>query len=516
MRFLLFTAALVSATFHVNSQILKPMIWLKADSMSTTNLNFRDIADLNGLINTSGAGLSIDSSSFNFNPALYFCGQSKAVEIEILNGIKKNPTLMIVYEADTSSHNFGLYTLKQDTNLIISLSTQKVSQKGKELVYADSTNTNSTVNVLSHKLSNIGSTIQPRTLLIGTDGLNRFKGKIAEVLIFNQKINTKSRRRYESYLALKFAVTLNGSDYYSNIDSCIWRQSDNEQFHFGIAGIGKDSTMSLNQKQSRGHGGKDIVGISADTFAKSNELNQAHLPEGQYLIWGHSDFSETDVNRDTVGYDSVIVHLKRTYRIRCTGDSISKVSTQVVFRTHNLNEYYNPFMRIKTSENTTPYILFPDSVDSEGNVYFNNLNWDKDGSGYDEFSFGFLSEVSQIPLNNESIVNTNFLKNESLSNLFDNWDSVNKGSQEEGLSNNIYAKIYPNPTLGPFSIAISTSTSELTSIVFYDYAGKLVHKKEVSGSNSYLIDNFQLSKGHYFIVIQNALGRKVLNLFIYE
>lgn len=518
MRRYILTAFLIVFACQVKSQIQKPMVWLKSDSLSMYHRNLRDAGNLDGTISISGTGTNPDSAGFNYNPSLYFTGQSKIVDVEIQNGFTKFPTFLIAYEADTSNQKFGLYSLKQDTNLLISLTTQSIKQKGIELVYSDSTNMNSTVNVLSHKLNYLGSTGQPRTLLIGTDEANKFKGKIAEIIIFNNRVNSSIRRRYETYLALKYSVTLEGVDYYNMLDSCIWKKAENEMYHFGIAGLGKDSLLTLNQKQSAGLGGKDVVGISAHHFAQSNDLNSAQLPEGQYLIWGHSNYSNTDIRRDTVGYDSIVVHLKRTYRIRCYGDSLSNLSTQVVFHTSCFTGYENPFLKLRRAETAADIILFPDSIDMNGSVYFSNLYWDIDSSGYDEFSFGFQNEISQIPLNNESMLaSTDLWIRDSRSREGNGWnDLASDGSSDSGSTKKLIAKVYPNPSLGPFSLAVSTSTTDPTSIMFYDYAGRVVLQHEVRGNMRYQIDNLQLAKGHYFLVVQNPAGRKVLSLFIYE
>jgi len=520
MKSYLLTTLFIMTFSQVKSQIALPMIWLKADSQSLNHRNFRDVGNLNGTIGFHGTGAAPDSVGFNYNPALYFNGQSKVIDINFLNGIKKNPTFLVVYKADTSDQKYGIFSLKQDTSLLILLTTQSVKQKNSELVYADSTNINSTVNVLSHNLKDIGSSGQRRNLLIGTDEQNKLQGKIAEVIVFNNRINNSQRRRYETYLALKFSVTLDGTDYHNSLDTCIWKKQDNEVFHFDVAGIGKDSSFALDQKQSSGQGGNDIVGIAANKFAPSNFQNTAQIPEGYFLIWGHSNFAVTDVRKDTVQFDSVVVHLKRAYRVRRIGDSSLNVPTQVVFHTNDYTGYEGPFIKLSRAYNTADIILFPDSTDANGSVYFSNLYWDIDGSGYDEFTFGFQNEISQIPLNSESMLastNTDLLSREARSMEGENWDDLE--SEEIPNSNSkskLFAKVYPNPTLGPFNLAVITSTTESTDIICYDYAGRVVLQHEVKGNTRYLIDHLQLAKGHYFLVVQNPAGRKVLNLFIYE
>ncbi len=486
-----------------------PLLWLKPDSVTSGHLIFKDAGTQGLEVQLTGSGQLPDSVGFNYNPALYFNGASRLTRLNQVPALQKQLTFIAVYEADTSDQEFGLYRLQKDTTLIIGFSTQSIRQLSKTVRYLDSTNTHGLINVLSQHIHKMPGGSNPSELILGTDGNSTFKGKVAEVLLFNYKLSRVVRNRYESYLAIKYGITLDSLDYFNASDSCIWKRKDNAAYHFGMAGIGKDGVLGLNQKQSSGHAGNDIVGIGAGKLSQSNAKNETVLPEQQFLLWGHTNHPQTAVYKDTIGTDSVVIHLRRQYRIRPAGDSVSDLPTELFFKAGLYPGYEGVFMKRRMDDVSAENIFFPDSTDAEGNAYFKQIYWDQDGSGYDVFSFGFQGEVSQIPLNNQlSVVSANNAANQQ--------QQSHTTLQEFGKLSDLNAKVYPNPTTGPFKLGIQTSSTEETAIICYDLSGRTVLKRSVSGSRDYLIEDIQLARGHYLLVVHNTAGRKVLNLFVYE
>ncbi|NNC46706.1 MAG: choice-of-anchor D domain-containing protein, partial [Winogradskyella sp.] len=87
-----------------------------------------------------------------------------------------------------------------------------------------------------------------------------FEGRIAEIITYsatkNDATDTSERNRIQSYLGIKYGITLapdsNGTtkDYVNSDGTVIWDQSANTGFNNDIAGIGRDDASELNQKQS--------------------------------------------------------------------------------------------------------------------------------------------------------------------------------------------------------------------------------------------------------------------------
>jgi predicted Zn-dependent protease len=74
-----------------------------------------------------------------------------------------------------------------------------------------------------------------------------------------------------------------------------------------------------------------------------------------------------------------------------------------------------------------------------------------------------------------------------------------------------FTKIYPNPANNFITLS---SNNALTRIILSSIEGKIIRKERISNTTSYDIDINQLSKGIYFISIENSLGEITIRKFI--
>ncbi|MFD1163279.1 choice-of-anchor D domain-containing protein [Hwangdonia seohaensis] len=134
--------------------------------------------------------------------------------------------------------------------------------------------------------------------------------RIAEVITYSSRKNdadlTQERNRIQSYLAIKYGITLgvNGTsqDYVDSDGAVIWDQSANSGYNYNIAGIGRDDKSELNQKQSSsinnatdGSGPiEGILTIGLSDISNTNNLNTSTFAnDKEFLIWGDNG---TDLN----------------------------------------------------------------------------------------------------------------------------------------------------------------------------------------------------------------------------
>jgi len=135
-----------------------------------------------------------------------------------------------------------------------------------------------------------------------------FDGRIAEVVTFSNTNGdvslTDSRNRIQSYLAVKYGITLgvNGTsqDYVDSDGTVIWDQSVNNGYNYDIAGIGRDDASELYQKQSSSvndavDGTGPIEGILTigltdiyDTNSDNLASNPTALNNKEFLMWGNN------------------------------------------------------------------------------------------------------------------------------------------------------------------------------------------------------------------------------------
>jgi len=139
-----------------------------------------------------------------------------------------------------------------------------------------------------------------------------FEGQLAEVVFYERVQNTTQRSQIESYLAIKYGITLDQSapqDYIASDGNSIYGATSTQSGYLNdIAGIGRDDNSVLEQQQSRSINGDALVTIDkGGSF--SNDLD--------FMIWGNDDGAQTTTT--TGAHPSFDERLVRTWKVDITG-----------------------------------------------------------------------------------------------------------------------------------------------------------------------------------------------------
>ncbi|GEM_PF-4150300 len=150
-------------------------------------------------------------------------------------------------------------------------------------------------------------------ILIGGDGAFNWDGDIAEVIVYTDRIGDTESQRIESYLAIKYGLTLNNTnDYIANTlattNTILFDHSAAGTFINDIAGIGQDNNQGLNQTSSK----------SVNTGAVLIVSNATSQDDGDFLLWSHNGGSATTLTGDYNGGTNN--GLPRIWRVEETGD----------------------------------------------------------------------------------------------------------------------------------------------------------------------------------------------------
>ncbi|MDQ6482134.1 T9SS type A sorting domain-containing protein [Dyadobacter sp. LHD-138] len=142
----------------------------------------------------------------------------------------------------------------------------------------------------------IGSTVFSGN---GSDNAG-FVGNIGEVIVYGNGNNTPAERnKVESYLAIKYGLTLhNSNNYTTSKDIVVWDATANAGYYTNVAGIGNDILSALNQKQSRSQhtNTNNQVTIGLGGIAATNDANTSQLTDGQFLVWGDNGNTQAMTN----------------------------------------------------------------------------------------------------------------------------------------------------------------------------------------------------------------------------
>ncbi|UPQ77452.1 beta strand repeat-containing protein [Chryseobacterium nepalense] len=118
-------------------------------------------------------------------------------------------------------------------------------------------------------------------------------GKIPEVVEYSKSLTAIERQRVNSYLSLKYGITMDQStiqDYLASDGTISWAKD--AVYKFNIAGIGRDDITALNQKQSQSVNTGSQVAVSLGEAAATNSANiNTFNTDMQYLVWGDDNGS---------------------------------------------------------------------------------------------------------------------------------------------------------------------------------------------------------------------------------
>ena len=131
------------------------------------------------------------------------------------------------------------------------------------------------------------------------------KGFTPEMLVFDRLITPSEARIYESYLGIKYGLTLDKS-YVNARDSIIWNKSTNQTYHNRVTAYGREDVVGLNQKISTSSYTEAPFYsylIENDAYQNHNSYLQAssnkllvagvqqgnNLPDGKYVIFGDNN-----------------------------------------------------------------------------------------------------------------------------------------------------------------------------------------------------------------------------------
>ncbi|MFC3197081.1 Calx-beta domain-containing protein, partial [Parapedobacter deserti] len=157
---------------------------------------------------------------------------------------------------------------------------------------------------------------------IGAGQASYFTGRISEVILYNRRLNDDERIRVNSYLALKYGLTLRSAagaltDYIASDGSTqMWTASKNTGYGERITGVGRDDNGTLYQKQSRSQVDGAVVSITTGTaFYTSNADNPSTI-SNDLSFFAFSDNGRADAYTEAVtGLDNITVRSARIYKI---------------------------------------------------------------------------------------------------------------------------------------------------------------------------------------------------------
>jgi len=384
-------------------------MWYKADIVTGTPANGTGITtwnDQSGTLNNAtsqNTAPTYQTLGWNFNPSISF---SAGYFLTATNSIFNDMTFFTVYNTTTSSGGaayncpaiIGGEVANVQDDYYLSLKDGKPLFKAKDIdddgAFSTIVTTDNSPKILSatHKrivnghnllyingnlaadqdMADRGATTlsKPTRLGIGNHfnplSGSQFNGSITEVVGSASVFTNSDRQNFESYLAIKYGITLT-HDYTNSVSTSIYPIAG---YSNDIAGLGRNDTWKLHQKVSASSnmtsGNSRVVMATSNDFVNSNlDNSRTALTNGQYLIWGHNNGSTSTWT--AIGSTPIDSIVSRVWKVVNTG-SVGSVYFQIDLTGYTSE---NGIYRLLVDNNTdfttgvTSYVL----TKTSGNLY---------------------------------------------------------------------------------------------------------------------------------------------------
>ncbi len=225
---------------------------------------------------------------------------------------------------------------------------------------------------------------------------------IPEVLVFNHNLSTIDKQKVETYLSIKYGITINDiseKNYVSSGNDILWDSKKNKNYNFRITGIGRDDLFNLYQKQSK-NAEDNNVAISLGNVQPTNYNNSSIIEHGSFLLWGDNNQSLTFKQADLIS-----AHPKRDMermwkaQIRNTGSA--PIKTHVYLNLSGILPTDNVKLRVFDNDSDYQSDLSTDKLGeriSDSLFVFKDINWDGNHDGTDYFTFNLSDTQSDLPI----------------------------------------------------------------------------------------------------------------------
>lgn len=235
-----------------------------------------------------------------------------------------------------------------------------------------------------------------------------FTGNFPEFISFTRELSANERNRVESYLALKYGLTLNRStSYLSSKNIVFWDATNNKFFPFRIFGFGKDDISGLLQLQSESTHLQDHLISAIDAIVETNmeKQEQVDILNNHFLVFGDNDGKPNLIKENK----HKIKFWDKVWLAQRTGKEVEKYSIHFkLYLSEELADILqsNPEEKIWLLQDKYIGNDEVSEFDSEDIDYYSgDINWDTktayfkdvyfdtDLSIYDQFTFGVGPEM---------------------------------------------------------------------------------------------------------------------------
>lgn len=236
-----------------------------------------------------------------------------------------------------------------------------------------------------------------------------FAGNFPEFVSYPFELTANQKNRVESYLALKYGVTLEKKQSYRNSKNLVfWNATNNGLFSQRIFGIGRDDISWLNQLMSESVHEKDFLVKSVEKFVPTNPIKQelVSINDNHFIVSG-----DNGEKPDLMDENAMKIRLLyRKWLAQVTGKDANKIN--MFFKLNLAGQLHDELEKNpgkvklwmlhdkyvtnqQVSDFTSQYVDYYEPVNAGATDYafFENVFFDPDKNIYDQYTFGIGPEM---------------------------------------------------------------------------------------------------------------------------
>jgi hypothetical protein len=398
MKFCSLLLMLWGSLFSLHGQSLHPggvpgaVQWYSTDTAAAIPGLRSRMAGNNNLLTVEGASVG----SLNYHPSLVLAGSTP---LRINLGLRdwRSASYFTVYQSlDTAKEN-SIWHMTSHEQTTLMLTTDRMADLGvyQYMNYTDVVRDQPKVHVYVQHKEKDSLSLYPQWWHIGVKPVRpqlpvtNLKGLIPEIIAYDRVLNSRERLQVASYLALKYGITLTepGATYLNSAGEKIWDGYDYSAWHRNIAGIARDDAAGLHQTMATSSNSPGLLTITAKDTLTNNS----------FVLWGDNGMPLT-IAFKTAGLPLL---LQRTWLMKTYGNQ-RPFTTDLVIDTRAVDAALpvKPVYWLvidATGEGRfnalTAVFIKMDKLDRQGKASFNNITWDKDGSGKDVWAIMAAREL---------------------------------------------------------------------------------------------------------------------------
>jgi hypothetical protein len=482
--------------------------------------------------------------NYNFNPAIDLSGGDISKEIVIKKTNLTRSTIIGIWgtKKEVTNADKFIFALngRQDESIVFCKSNvyPNVESGNSALPYKNDTVKNilyqpsntpvnkdreSSLRIVSYYKSNMPNTTvwgeqQKASILLGSSfqniktnnasnfsssfsNLEGFKGYTPELLIFETVLSPIERDIFESYLAIKYGVSLEKS-YLSGLGRAIWDYSSNATYNNRITGYGREDLIGLNQKTATtSYQEGPYYSDSCDSY-QTNTINglssrnrllvmgcqkDSPINDGEYVLFGDDNNPISATNTSLAGFVTMqrkwLVSTNRPFKNQIELSYFDSLATGFI------NHQYETYLIVDRTGsgvlNSSSDFYLMDSLDTNrSKIIFKNVVWDANRKNV--FTFGYKAP-NRVKKKNTTIESTSVDALDPMSDV------------------RIY---YTDPhDMSSVTVKLQTSKPTTSVIMVFDMSGRIILRQNLPESSNVQFTNIKFPRSGIYLI--NVINNEI-------